>query len=113
MSAAVAGRPGPLLRVLGWIGRGTRRRAWLVVTIFALAGGVAIDALRPSAWRRPARAAFRQALRQAAGGAFSTVLVTGVLVGLGMVAQAHVTGWAWPVGGIWSAACSSSCWCGR
>jgi phospholipid/cholesterol/gamma-HCH transport system permease protein len=89
MSAAVAGRPGPLLRVLGWIGRGTRRRAWLVVTIFALAGGVAIDALRPSAWRRPARAAFRQALRQAAGGAFSTVLVTGVLVGLGMVAQAH------------------------
>lgn len=89
MSAAVTGRRhGALLRLPSWIGRGTRRRLFVVVTIFALAGGVAVDVLRPSAWRRPARAAFRQALHQAAGGALGTVLVTGALVGLGMVAQA-------------------------
>lgn len=90
--AAAAGRrgepaPGRVRRVLAAIGGGLRRRTHFVLTMAALAYGVARDAPLPSSWRRTARTEFRRALRQAIGGGLTTTLVTAALMGLVMVYQ--------------------------
>jgi phospholipid/cholesterol/gamma-HCH transport system permease protein len=76
------------LRFLAWTGRFTRRRLNFILTLAALAGGVAIDAFRPATWRRTTRAEFSRVLRQALGGALVTIILTASLIGLGMVFQA-------------------------
>jgi phospholipid/cholesterol/gamma-HCH transport system permease protein len=83
--------PGPwlrLLRGLAWVGRLARRRCNFILTLAAMSGGVAAEAVRPSAWRRTARAEFRRVLRQAVGGGLATIVLTAALIGLGMVFQA-------------------------
>jgi len=74
--------------MLGWLGRAARARSRFVLLLGSLGAGVVRDAIHPGTWRRTIRAQFRQALQQAVGGALSTTLVTGGLIGLVMVSQA-------------------------
>jgi phospholipid/cholesterol/gamma-HCH transport system permease protein len=87
-AAPVAAAPAAPRRMLARLGAAARRPVGTTLTLLALSAGVLAEAGRPSAWRRPARSEFRRSLVQAAGGALGTVLVTAVLLGLGMVAQA-------------------------
>ena len=80
------GASGPV-RLLGRLGGGVRSRASPMLAVAALAAGVASEAARPQAWRRPVRLEFRNALRQALVGGLPTVLVTAALVGIGLVFQ--------------------------
>jgi phospholipid/cholesterol/gamma-HCH transport system permease protein len=75
-------------RVLGGIGRETRRRTRFMLYLSSLGWGVLRSAPRPSSWRRTVRVEFRRALRQAISGALSSVLVTAALIGVLMVYQA-------------------------
>jgi phospholipid/cholesterol/gamma-HCH transport system permease protein len=63
-------------------------RASFLIMLAALSWGVLHEARRPRSWRRPVRAEFRRALRQAAGEGLATALVTAGLTGLALVAQA-------------------------
>jgi len=73
---------------LAAIGRLVRRRAEFLLMLAALTWGVLSEAVRPASWRRTVRAEFRRTLRQAAGGGLATTLVTALLAGLAMVAEA-------------------------
>jgi phospholipid/cholesterol/gamma-HCH transport system permease protein len=89
MSATAPGRADSRLRsALAAIGRLARRRAEFVIMLAALTWGVLIEAARPVSWRRTVRAEFRRTLHQAVGGGLATTLVTAVLAGLAMVAEA-------------------------
>jgi len=74
--------------LLARIGRPVRLRAGFVLAMAALAFGILREAPRAETWRRPVRAEFRRILAEAAGGGFTTVAVTALLVGLGLVFQA-------------------------
>jgi phospholipid/cholesterol/gamma-HCH transport system permease protein len=78
---------GWLWRPLASIGRETRRRTRFMLFLASLAWGVIRNAPRPRSWRRTVRFEFRRALRQAIGGALSTVLITAGLIGVLMVYQ--------------------------
>jgi phospholipid/cholesterol/gamma-HCH transport system permease protein len=73
---------------LAVIGRIARRRTEFLLMLAALTWGVFSEAIRPASWRRTVRAEFRRTLRQAASGGLATTLVTAVLAGLAMVAEA-------------------------
>lgn len=89
MSATVAGLAVRRSRsLLAAIGRFTRRRARFLLMLAALTWGVLSEAVRPASWRRTVRAEFRRTLRQAVGGGLATTMVTAVLAGLAMVAEA-------------------------
>ncbi len=91
-------RPGRGLRAglanwWGWllegIGSPMRRGVLVLLAVAALAAGVVQEALHPATWRRrTARAELRRSLRQSLARSLGTVLITGVLVGFGMVYQA-------------------------
>ncbi len=87
-AAAAPSRVNRLRRWLIWLGRMTRRRTDFIFSLAALSAGVAMEAFRPSNWRRTMRAEFRRVLRQSLGGALTTIIPTAMLVGLGMVFQA-------------------------
>jgi len=80
--------PSRIRAVLAMIGAGTRRRVGFALQFTALCWGVVAESVRPSSWRRTARAEFWRTLRQAAGGGLPATLFTAVLVGLVMVSQA-------------------------
>lgn len=84
MSASLAGPSSWLAR----IGRPVRLRAGFVLAMASLAFGILREAARADTWRRPVRAEFRRVLAEATGGGFTTIAVTAVLVGLGLVYQA-------------------------
>lgn len=69
-------------------GRLVRGHAAFLLMLAALSWGVVHEAVRPRSWRRTVRTEFRRTLRQGAGGGFATTLVTAVLAGLAMVAEA-------------------------
>lgn len=73
---------------LARVGAPVRRGALLVLATAGLAAAVAAEAPRPRNWRRPVRSEFHRSLRQSVGGALLSVLVTGCIVGLGLVFQA-------------------------
>ncbi|MGG5823796.1 ABC transporter permease [Falsiroseomonas sp. HW251] len=78
-----------LPRLLESLGAPPRRGLQVALAAAALALGVVAEGARPSTWRHPTvRAEFRRELRLALLGGLLTVLVTGVLVGLGAVYQA-------------------------
>lgn len=74
--------------LLAATGRVSRARASFVLTIGALGFGVLRELPQPSSWRRPVRAEFARALRQAVGGGLATTLVAATLIGIAMVYQA-------------------------
>jgi phospholipid/cholesterol/gamma-HCH transport system permease protein len=76
--------------MLAAIGRVTRARASFTLTICALGLGVLRELPLRSSWRRPARAEFARALRQAVGGGFATTMVAAMLIGIAMVYQALI-----------------------
>lgn len=87
MSATEAGALVP--RLLERLGAPPRRGVQVTLAAAALALGVATEGARPSTWRHPTvRGEFRRELRLALLGGLLTVMVTGVLVGLGAVYQA-------------------------
>jgi len=75
-------------RLLGRLGRATRRRSSFALRVAALGLGVVLDAVRPNSWRRPVKSEFYRALRQTIVGGLATSVVTATLVGIGMVYQA-------------------------
>jgi phospholipid/cholesterol/gamma-HCH transport system permease protein len=79
------GRAGIALAALGRISRGLMAFA---LAICALALGVLREAPLATSWRRPVRAEFRRALRQAVAGGLVTTLVAAALVGIAMIDQA-------------------------
>jgi phospholipid/cholesterol/gamma-HCH transport system permease protein len=76
--------------VLAAIGRVTRARASFTLTICALGLGVLRELPLRSSWRRPVRAEFARALRQAVAGGFVTTTVAATLIGIAMVYQALI-----------------------
>ena len=89
MSATVHGLAARRSRAaLAAIGRLARRRAQFLLMLAALTWGVLSEAARPASWRRTVRGEFRRTLRQAVGGGLATTMVTAVLAGLAMVAEA-------------------------
>lgn len=76
--------------MLAAIGRVARARASFTLTICALGLGVLRELPLRSSWRRPARAEFARALRQAVGGGFATTMVAAMLIGIAMVYQALI-----------------------
>jgi phospholipid/cholesterol/gamma-HCH transport system permease protein len=76
--------------VLAAIGRVTRARASFTLTICALGLGVLRELPLRSSWRRPVRAEFARALRQAVAGGFATTMVAATLIGIAMVYQALI-----------------------
>jgi phospholipid/cholesterol/gamma-HCH transport system permease protein len=90
---SATGEPGHaealLPRLLAGIGAPPRRGAQVALATAALALGVVAEALSTRTWRRPTvRSEFRRELRLAMLGGLLTVVVTGLIVGLGMVYQA-------------------------
>jgi len=73
---------------LAAIGRFARRRTQFLLMLAALTWGVVSEAIRPASWRRTVRGEFRRTLHQAVGGGLATTMVTAVLAGLAMVAEA-------------------------
>jgi phospholipid/cholesterol/gamma-HCH transport system permease protein len=85
----VPGPEGPRTRrMLAALGRVSKSKAALVLTIFALVLGVIREAPLPSSWRRPVRAEFVRALRQAVGGGLATTIFASALIGIAMVYEA-------------------------
>ncbi len=77
----------------GWLTEGiggpARRGVLVLLAVAALLAGAVWEALHPANWRRrTVRAELRRSLRQALAGSLGTVLITGALVGFGMVYQA-------------------------
>jgi phospholipid/cholesterol/gamma-HCH transport system permease protein len=79
---------GRAARALAALGRIGRRLVSLALMICALAFGVLREAPLASTWRRPVRAEFRRALREAVGGGLVTTMVAATLVGIAMINQA-------------------------
>jgi phospholipid/cholesterol/gamma-HCH transport system permease protein len=83
--APAFGRAGIALAALGRFSRG---RIAFALAVCALAFGVLREAPLASSWRRPVRAEFRRALRQAVAGGLLTTMVAAALVGIAMINQA-------------------------
>ncbi|MCQ8241780.1 MlaE family ABC transporter permease [Rhizosaccharibacter radicis] len=77
-----------LRAALAAIGHWARTQLRFPLALLAAGWGVMLDGVRPSSWRRTARAEFRRTLRQAAGGGLVSTLFTAALAGLAMVSQA-------------------------
>lgn len=75
-------------RMLAELGRFSKSQAALLLAIFALALGVIREAPLPSSWRRPVRAEFARALRQAVGRGLATTIFASALIGVAMVYEA-------------------------
>lgn len=78
----------PLQQALASVGRLVRRRSAFLLMLAALFGGIFREAVRPSTWRRTVRAEFMRTLQQAAGRGLASALITAILAGLAMVAEA-------------------------
>jgi phospholipid/cholesterol/gamma-HCH transport system permease protein len=76
------------LRVLAGIGAGVRRRLSFTLQLAALLWGVLREGSRPATWRRTLRAEFRGHLTRLVAGSLGTIVVTGLVVGLGLVFEA-------------------------
>jgi phospholipid/cholesterol/gamma-HCH transport system permease protein len=85
---AIADAPRLLRRGAAALGYGVRQRTRFLLMLAALALGVIVEGVRPSAWRRTARAELSLALHQAVSGGLATTLVTAALIGFAMVSQA-------------------------
>ena len=79
---------GRVRHMLASVGRVSRARASFTLTVCALGFGVLREMPLRSSWRRPVRAEFARALRQAVAGGLATTLVAAALIGLAMVYQA-------------------------
>jgi len=93
MMAAAAGPPRAVAierirGALAALGRTSRGLFEPALMICALAFGVLREAPLISSWRRPVRAEFRRALRQAVAGGLITTMVAATLVGIAMIDQA-------------------------
>jgi phospholipid/cholesterol/gamma-HCH transport system permease protein len=77
-----------LRNVLAAVGAAVRGRLFFTLQLAALLWGVAYEGVQPANWRRTPRKAFRGMLTRLTSGSLSTVAVTAILVGVGLVFQA-------------------------
>ena len=75
-------------RVLGGIGAIVRARLSFTLQLAALIWGVLREAALAGTWRRTVRRMFRTTLTTLVGGSLGTIVVTGLVVGLGLVFEA-------------------------
>jgi phospholipid/cholesterol/gamma-HCH transport system permease protein len=73
---------------LAALGRASRRLVAFTLMVCALGFGVLREMPLASSWRRPVRAEFQRALREAIGGGLVTTIVAATLVGIAMIDQA-------------------------
>jgi phospholipid/cholesterol/gamma-HCH transport system permease protein len=93
VTGAVPATARPLLAwrgraALAWLGRLVRARLQFVLSLMALAAGIAAEAFSPRAWRRSVRSEFRRVLRTALGGSLPATIFVAGLIGIGMVYEA-------------------------
>ena len=75
-------------RILGRIGATVRGRLSFTLQLAALIWGVLRESAQAGTWRRTVRGNFRRTLTTVVGGSLGTIVVTGVVVGLGLVFEA-------------------------
>jgi phospholipid/cholesterol/gamma-HCH transport system permease protein len=74
--------------LLARLGRINRSQVSFALMVLALGFGVIREMALPSSWRRPVRAEFARALRQAVGGGLATTIFAAALIGIAMVYEA-------------------------
>ena len=74
--------------MLAWLGRLVRARLRFILSLMALAAGMAAESLSPRAWRRSVRSEFRRVLRLALIGSLPATIFVAALIGIGMVYEA-------------------------
>ena len=75
-------------RLLAATGAAVRLRLLFTLQLMALLWGVLREGVRPGTWRRTARSVFTATLTRVVGGSLGTIVVTGTVVGLGLVFEA-------------------------
>jgi phospholipid/cholesterol/gamma-HCH transport system permease protein len=75
-------------RLLGGIGAIVRARLSFTLQLAALIWGVVREAAFAGTWRRTVRGMFRRTLTSVVGGSLGTIVVTGIVIGLGLVFEA-------------------------
>jgi phospholipid/cholesterol/gamma-HCH transport system permease protein len=76
------------LRILGMIGRTTRRRSAFILQIAALFWGVLREGVRPATWPRTLRSEFRATLTRVVAGSLGTTVVMAIIIGVALVFEA-------------------------
>ena len=71
--------------ILAAIGRPAKARVGFVLQTIAMAWGVLREGAHPSTWRRSVRRRCRISLTRSVAGSLGTVVVTGLIVGVGLV----------------------------